>query len=228
MVNWVDWRSIAGATCYLLIARLPQKLDSFVRLPAKRRVRAIGEVIGPLPMPDDPAGGPMHRLPRLAWKTWIRLALIPAGGDWRDLQRIDHRAYRLEYTPRGAGAMGVQTWNEPSSAVTGAAGWGRSNAPTAVADARSVNDEKTRHTTHYRVTRWTDPSGTVTGATHVANGLISVADLRVKAQGHPGGHGGAGLGKGCADSSRRGQDHKHIGVDRGSTPWLCAAFRLLI
>ncbi len=174
---------------YLLIARLPQKLDSFVRLPAKRRVRAIGEVIGPLPMPDDPAGGPMHRMPRLAWKTWVRLALIPAGGDWRDLQRIDHTAYRLEYTPRGAGAMGVQTWNEPSGAVTGAAGWGKSNAPTAVADPRFENDEKTRHTTHYRVTRWTEPSGTVTGATHVANGLISVADPRVKAQGHPGGYG---------------------------------------
>ncbi|MHB1702196.1 MAG: DNA cytosine methyltransferase, partial [Acidobacteriaceae bacterium] len=180
---------------YLLIARLPQKLDSFVRLPSKRRVHAIGEVIGLLPMPDDPAGGPMHRMPRLAWKTWIRLALIPAGGDWRDLQRIDHTAYRLEYTPRGAGAMGVQTWDEPSGAVTGAAGWGRSNAPTAIADPRFVNDEKTRHTTHYRVTRWTEPSGTVTGATHVANGLISVADPRVKAQGHPGGYGVLDWGK---------------------------------
>ncbi len=97
---------------YLLIARHPQKLDSFVRRPSKRRVRAIGEVIGPLPLPDDPAGGPMHRLPRLAWKTWVRLALIPAGGDWRDLQRIGHTQYRLEYEPRG-GAMGVQDWGNP-------------------------------------------------------------------------------------------------------------------
>jgi hypothetical protein len=51
----------------------------------QRRIRGVGEVIGPLPLPGAPAGGPMHKLPNLSVMNWIRLALIPSGGDWRDL-----------------------------------------------------------------------------------------------------------------------------------------------
>ena len=38
-----------------------------------------GEILEQLPLPDDPVGGPMHRISRLKWKTWVRLALIPAA-----------------------------------------------------------------------------------------------------------------------------------------------------
>src|SRR3546814_19672858 len=42
-------------------------------------------VIGKLPLPGDPVGGPMHRVPSLQWQTWLRLAFVPAGKDWRAL-----------------------------------------------------------------------------------------------------------------------------------------------
>ncbi len=171
---------------YLLIARNERKMDNFVYVPPKRRVRSIGEILEALPMPDDVAGGAMHRLPRLAWKTWVRLALIPAGGDWRDLQKLDHTKYRLEYVPRG-GAMGMQDWEQPCGTVTGATGWGRSNAPTAVADPR-FDDDCAHHNNVFRVTDWDSVAGTVTGASHVANGGVCVADPRLSEREgrHPG------------------------------------------
>jgi site-specific DNA-cytosine methylase len=163
---------------YLLIARNEAKMPAFVYKPPVQRVRAIGEVISELPMPGDEAGGPMHRLPRLAWKTWVRLALIPAGGDWRDLQSIDHTKYCLSYQPR-SGACSVEAWDKPYGAVTGGAGFGRSNGVAAIADPRFIDNEKSRHTTHYRVSKWAEAAGTVTGASHVANGRISIADPRL-------------------------------------------------
>ena len=32
--------------------------------------------------------GPMHRTPRLQWRTWVRLAFVEAGKDWRSLERL--------------------------------------------------------------------------------------------------------------------------------------------
>jgi site-specific DNA-cytosine methylase len=120
---------------YLLIARLPEKMNSFIYRPPKRRVKSIGEVIGPMPMPDDRTAGPMHRLPRLKWLTWMRLALIPAGGDWRDLEKLAPEEYRLEYIPRGGGPFGVHEWRQPAGTVIGNASVKGSNAA-AVADPR--------------------------------------------------------------------------------------------
>ena len=119
---------------YLLIARNPVKVQNFVYQPPKLHVRSIGEILGPLPMPDSPAGGIMHRLPRLQWKTWVRLALIPAGGDWRDLEKIAPEEYRLEHIPRNA-TLGVLDWENPSCTVIGQARVGGSQA-SAVADPR--------------------------------------------------------------------------------------------
>lgn len=156
---------------YLLIARLPEKISAFVYQPPKRRIRSIGEVIGPLPMPGDPAGGPMHRLPRLQWKTWVRLALIPAGGDWRDLENIAPEQYRLEHVPR-SGAFGVQDWDKAANTVTAADG--PNNAAVSVADPRMENFKNS-----YRVTRWDKPAGTVTGGCSPSNGAVCIADPRV-------------------------------------------------
>lgn len=161
---------------YLLIARLPEKVKNFVYQPPKLRLKSIGDVIGPLPMPDDPAGGPMHRLPRLQWKTWVRLALIPAGGDWRDLEKIAPEQYRLEYLPRGGGSFGVQAWNSPASTVTGNIKVNGSNAAN-IADPRTGFADNT-HTAIYRVSRWDEPARTVTGANRPNNGALSIADPR--------------------------------------------------
>lgn len=193
---------------YLLICRNTKKLQGFVYQPPINRVRAIGEVLEELPLPGDESMGEMHRIPRLAWKTWVRLALIPAGGDWRDLSN-------LGYEPR-AGAYRIIPWEQPSTTITGATkGVGQSNGASAVADPRKENIQgygnkyqvvdwnepcstvigsrigsgapmvadvrlKNRHTSHFKVVPWEEASGTVTGASHVANGLISVQDIRYK------------------------------------------------
>ncbi|MFZ5644787.1 MAG: DNA cytosine methyltransferase [Bacillota bacterium] len=169
---------------YLLIARHPVKVSSFVYEPEKRPLKTIGDIIGPLPMPDDPAGGPMHRLPRLDMITWIRLALIPAGGDWRDLQRIASEEYRLAYIPRGGGSYGVQKWDDVSDTVIGRAGVRGSNSA-AIADPRMgyLLNHSPREGV-YRIMRFEEPSTTVTGSAKVgrSNGASCIADPRLPNQ----------------------------------------------
>ncbi|MCL6479409.1 MAG: DNA cytosine methyltransferase [Peptococcaceae bacterium] len=154
---------------YLLIARLPERVPSFVYKPAKNRVKAIGEVIGPLPKPDDSAGGPMHRLPRLEWKTWKRLALIPAGGDWRDLEALAGKGW---YT----NSYRIIPWEEPAGTVTSG------NSPSC--GSVSVADPRLGHNPRkgvFRVAPWEQPATTVVGSASVrgSNGVAAVADPRI-------------------------------------------------
>ncbi|KEO80868.1 DNA cytosine methyltransferase [Tumebacillus flagellatus] len=162
------------------VARNQQKCSVWLHQPPKKKHKTIGEVIGPLPLPGDTdACGPLHKLPRLQWKVWMRLAMIPAGGDWRDLEKYDHTKYGvLGYKPRG-GALAVEDWDSTSRAVTGGAGFGRSNGAAAINDMR-FGTNANRHVSHYRVEPMDGVAGTVTGATHVANGRICVSDTRLK------------------------------------------------
>jgi site-specific DNA-cytosine methylase len=162
---------------FLLIARNPQKMLSFVYQPPKQRVKSIGEIIGPLPLPDDLSMGPMHRLPRLEWKTWIRLALIPAGGDWRDLEKIAPEQYRLEYVPRGRGPFGVQEWDRPAGTVIGNASVKGSTAA-AVADPR-VPARENRRSNGFIVRNWNDSAFTITGEDTIGSGAQSISDPRI-------------------------------------------------
>jgi site-specific DNA-cytosine methylase len=68
---------------FLLVARHAEKVPPFLYEPEKKRLRAVGDVLGRMPFPGDIAAGPMHRIPRLQWKTWVRLAFVEAGSDWR-------------------------------------------------------------------------------------------------------------------------------------------------
>ncbi|NPV30748.1 MAG: DNA cytosine methyltransferase [Firmicutes bacterium] len=153
---------------YLLIARLPEKMSAFIYRPPKRRVKSVGEVIGPLPFPDDPAAGPLHRLPRLQWKTWVRLALIPAGGDWRDLERLAVGGYHNAYR--------IIPWNCPSGTVT--SGNSLSCGGVSVADLRLGYCPRKGA---FRVARWNEPATTVIGSASVrgSNGVAAVADPRL-------------------------------------------------
>jgi len=161
---------------YLLVARHPAKVPPFVFTAPERRVRSIGEAIGPLPMPDDPAGGPMHRLPRLNWLTWLRLALIPAGGDWRNLCDVGPGSYRIEpEADQFAHTMRVAAWDDAAGTVTGA---GRpANGAITVADPRLDGPPHFNHA--YHVTAWGDPSGAVASGGGPTNGVINVADPRL-------------------------------------------------
>lgn len=168
---------------YLLIARYAKKVPALVYKPPKQRVRSIGEVIGPLPFPDDQACGPMHRLPRLQWKTWVRLALIPAGGDWRNLQDIEAGRYSITQAMNGVhvNKYRVLDMRQPAPTVTGSDRLG-SGAP-------SLADYRLRHkpmgngqgTGAYRVQRWDGASATVTGdpSHRKSGGAGVVADPRL-------------------------------------------------
>lgn len=182
--NYHDCGEIGGLAQkrkrFLLIARNPAKLDAFVYKPPVRRLKSIGEVLGSLPLPGTGNYGKLHELPKLQWKTWVRLALIPAGGDWRDLESCEWEKYRISHLPR-AGCGKVAEWNNPIGTITGAPGVGRSNSPTAVSDPRTFFKDGTHHAI-YRVQKWDDTGKTVTGAMRPNNGAPCVADPRLAHQ----------------------------------------------
>lgn len=159
---------------YLLVARHAKSVPPLLYQPPKRRVRGCGEVLGALPFPGDPAAGPMHRLPRLSWLNWVRLALIPAGGDWRDLNDVlAHGQPRREVFRRHH----VERWEDPSVTIAGSG----SNGPSAVADPRIPLDacKPGSHHNKYRVESWNKPAHTVIGADRIGSGAPSVADPRI-------------------------------------------------
>lgn len=160
---------------FLLIARNPTKLPSFIYQPVKYRLKSIGDILGIVPTPGDITRcGAMHRLPNLAWRTWERLALIPAGKDWRALNDLQHN-------PRD-GAWRIVPWDEPAPTVTGSTGAGRSNGVSGVADPRLPEREQ-RFSGLYRVVDWYEPAPTVIGQTDIQCGALSVSDPRVQAFG---------------------------------------------
>ena len=162
---------------FLLIARNPAKVSSFVYEPVKHKHKTIGDIIGPLPLPGDiENGGPMHRIPKLQWKTWVRLALIPAGGDWRDLEKVDWQKYKLEHTPR-SGVFQVARWDKPSGTIIGNAKVQGSNGVAAVADPR-LNPKSPKFNHAYKLSPWDDSAGTVSGGTGPSSGAHCINDPR--------------------------------------------------
>jgi len=169
---------------YLLIARNPSKLRPFIYQPPRRPLKTIGDVIGPLALPDDPSLGPMHRLPRLKWLTWLRLALIPAGGDWRDLQKILPEEYRIVRTEWGTtgNALTVQPWDKPAATVTSSTRLSGSS-PAAVADPR-LKDQGGKYNGSpglYGVNKWDAPAPAITGSCKVSSSNCpgAIADPRL-------------------------------------------------
>ena len=162
---------------YLLIARHAKRCKPFVYQPPIRALKSIGDVIGPLPLPDHPSMGPMHRLPRLKWLTWLRLALIPAGGDWRDLQTIAPDEYRLGHEPRGSGPWGVQEWKSCGATITGSASIKGSNAA-AISDPR-LPESKGSYPNRFGIRSWHGFAACITGDTDVQCGAQSIGDPRL-------------------------------------------------
>lgn len=146
---------------FLLVARHTAKVPPFLYEPPKRSLRAVGEILERLPMPGDIRGGPMHSIPNLQWKTWVRLAFVEAGSDWRSLNKlrvVDGRLadYLLVPEFRG-GYLGVNRWDEPSGTVAGRST--PSNGAFSVADPRHPENNYGA----LRVEGWAEPSATVTG-----------------------------------------------------------------
>jgi len=169
-------------TRYLLVARHPRRCPPLLYQPPKKRVRGIGEVLSTLPMPATVAAsawGELHTMPRLSWRNWLRLALIPAGGDWRDLAGVLEERARREVFRRHA----VADWREPIPAVTGPGG----HSVEAVNDPRvAMPPSDARHWAKLDVRDWNDPALTVIGKEGPANGGPSVSDPRVAMTERPG------------------------------------------
>lgn len=160
---------------FLLVARHMRQVREFLYQPPKRRVRGVGEVLGelPVPAPGSTEGGPMHRLPKMSTKNWVRLALIPPGGDWRDLPAAVALPAR---DARQNGGFGVETWSAPAHAVI-AEGTVR-NTHASVADPR-LAESGDRHDGKYGVEGWTEPAHTVIAQARTGKAWAGVADPRL-------------------------------------------------
>lgn len=166
---------------FLLVARHIEKVPPFLYEPEKRPLRAISTVLGRMPLPGDiAAAGPMHRLPRLNWKTWVRLAFVEAGSDWRSLNKLTVedgylRDYCLMPESKWDNSLqyGVHDWNEPSGTI--AAGSRPGNGRYAVADPRRPSDAFTK----FAITPWSKDTGTVIGGHGPSHGAYGVADPRM-------------------------------------------------
>jgi site-specific DNA-cytosine methylase len=183
---------------FLLVARR-DAVDALLYEPPPQRLRTIGEVLGPMPMPELREAGPMHRLPRIERRTWERLALIRAGRDWRDLERrwapgrwrlVQREGYEqlVELGPDGepvadptAGRDGprfnnvarVAAWTEAGRTATG--GGGPSSGGFTVADPRLRCAPRNGT---MGVQAFDGPGATVTGSIDVHAGTSAVADPR--------------------------------------------------
>lgn len=158
---------------YLLVARHPAKVPAMLYHVPVRKVRSIGSALESLPLPDARESGALHRLPRLQWRTWVRLALIPAGGDWRDLQGIHPGQYAIEADRACySNIYRVTKWAESLPTVT-------SGKDAAIADPRL--DHRPRKGV-YQVAEWDEPVGTIIGNARVggSNGVAAIADPRLK------------------------------------------------
>ncbi|MFP1683382.1 DNA cytosine methyltransferase [Alloalcanivorax sp. C16-1] len=165
---------------FLMVARHQEKVPAFLYEPQKRPLAAVGDILGRMPLPGDEAAGPMHRVPRLQWKTWVRLAFVEAGSDWRSLNRLvvedgNLRDY-LIVPDMHAGTYGVRDWAGATGTITGNAR--PVTGSFSVADPRFTASTQWRDGQAYGVRRWNSPTGTVTGQQAAGQGAFSVADPR--------------------------------------------------
>lgn len=166
---------------FLLVARHTEKVPAFLYQPEMHRLQGVGTLLGRMPLPGDDTAGPMHRVPALQWKTWVRLAFVEAGSDWRSLDRLAVQdGYLRDYAivpemydaplsvddvraPEGAAQYqqyGVLKWGDPSGAIIGVKSPGQGTF--SVADPRHTGTPK--HNNEFRIVRWEEAAGAVTSA----------------------------------------------------------------
>lgn len=163
---------------FLLVARHQEKVPPFLYEPPKRPLASVGSVLGRMPLPGDLAGGPMHRVPSLQWKTWVRLAFVEAGSDWRSLNRlnvVDGRLADYLIVPDyRAGFLGVCDWRQPAGTVQGRSG--PTNGAFSVADPRFISGGNDYG--QYGVCPWDMTMGAVINVKSPGQGMFAVQDPR--------------------------------------------------
>lgn len=167
-------------------------------------LRGIGEVLGDLPLPLR-FPGHVHSLPAITEQTQMRLALVPAGKDWRALKELtiedghvvgwSKRELRADVRPCPAPPVtehgshqpyGVLASGTPAHTITSRFGPGAGFY--SWADERIVAPAIPGGwggTGRYAVTEWEDHTGTVI-ATYSATGAQAVADVRLPSDAYRG------------------------------------------
>lgn len=159
---------------FLLVARHSRKVPVFLYQPPRQPLRPCGDVIEQLPLPGDASSGRLHRMPEISLRTWLRLAAIRPGKDWRDLSTLDGEA-------RPAWARyAVTPFSDPTGAVAGSG----TNSAWGVADVRVAGS--TWRADALGVVTTAEPFGTITGRHCPTNGAFSLADVRVDGSWHCG------------------------------------------
>ncbi|MCU9111795.1 DNA cytosine methyltransferase [Pseudomonas aeruginosa] len=174
---------------FLLVARHVEKVPPFLYEPEKKSLRAVGDILGRMPLPGDiEAAGPMHRVPSLQWKTWVRLALVRAGSDWRSLNDLaveDGYLRDLVIVPEyRSGYMGVHGWDDTAGTIAGRSD--PTNGAFSVADPRYRQASNWNHGQQFGVIRWGESAPTIPGQTMPGQGIFSVADPRPNWNRHSG------------------------------------------
>ncbi len=169
---------------FLLVARHIEKVPPFLYEPEKKTLKSVGSILGRMPLAGDvEAAGPMHRVPSLQWKTWVRLALVTAGKDWRSLNDLaieDGYLRDLVIVPEyRAGYLGVHDWHDTVGTVAGRSS--PTNGAFSVADPRAKAGALQYQ--QYGVRRWDETSGAVIGVKSPGQGTFSVADPRRPGEG---------------------------------------------
>lgn len=163
---------------FLLVARHAAKVPAFLYEPPVKRLQGVGTVLGRMPLPGAQAAGPMHRVPSLQWKTWVRLAFVEAGSDWRSLNKLaiedGHLRDYLVVPDRRNGYLGVHDWHDTAGAIAGESL--PANGAFSVADPRHAAGAAQYQ--QYGVLRWGEASGAITAGTNPGQGTFSVADPR--------------------------------------------------
>lgn len=167
---------------FLLVARHLSKVPNMLYQPAKLPMRAVGDVLGKMPLAGDLRAGVMHRLPSLQWKTWVRLAFVEAGSDWRSLNRLaveggELRDYLL-VPEMHRGGYGVRRWDEPTGVVASESR--PSNGAFSVADPRVEQSPGWNAGQHYGVHRMEDTAGAITAQAWPNQGRFAIADPRLE------------------------------------------------
>jgi len=187
---------------FLLVARHMATVPDYLRKPRKNKPLALKEVLCEFPPPRPDTVG-SHRLPDLADINKLRLAAIPAGGDWRDLPSevlLYHcgsheleavTGIRWEESPgRQTGKLGVLSWEAPARTVIGNSRVCQTWA--AVADPRVAWDRRGKYKDRphgYGVADDKQPSATVRGKQVLVNSRAAVVDPRLGCLG-PNAHNG--------------------------------------
>jgi site-specific DNA-cytosine methylase len=165
---------------FLLVARHIAKVPPFLYQPPKHSLRGVGEILEKLPTPLSGLGGPMHRMPSLNWKTWVRLAFVEAGSDWRSLNRLrvaDGVLQDFAIIPACgySGYLGVRDWAEATGVVAGQSA--PTNGAFSVADPRVDAHPRS---VQFGVRPWDQSAPVVTGAMFAGGGPNAVADPRIE------------------------------------------------